>query len=220
MSADQFFNPIPKQDIQDILSKAVRANTICNVKILDRFYRLLIVKLNSTHLLIEKKSLFKIKSEKMVVQFHYNDDQYVFSALASSDEDFFKVEIPSQIFKIQRRNDFRLRVPDQITPLVRLKSHPDLKVKLIDLSLGGCRLSVKTLFSLNFTLDQDIEISLKIMDFEESHIITKLKFQNHSKELQETILGLQFENIDLEQAAQIRGVLIQIDRILRGKTED
>lgn len=220
MSSDQFFNPIDKHDIQDILSKAIRANTICNVKILDQFYRLLIVKLNSDHILIEKKSFFKIKSEKIVVQFHYKDDQYVFSTTATSDEDFFKVQIPEKIFKIQRRNDFRLRIPDQISPLVKLKSYPELKVKLIDLSLGGCRLSVKTMFPLNFKMSQDIELSLKVMDFEEPHIITKLKFQNHSKDLQETILGLQFENIDLEQAAQIRGVLIQIDRILRGKTDD
>lgn len=220
MSQSQFFNPVVDPEKSEILASACRNKILCIVKLLDRFYKVHFIKKNDQFIFIEKTNLFKVTKEKLVVQFEYQGDQFFFQSTASSNEDFFEIQPPEKLFKIQRRNDFRVTIPSVIRPELSIAAYPDLKTELVDISLGGIRLYIKTQFALELSIDQIVSIRIKVMDFEESDLKVVVKFSQFNAKDKILTLGCQFHELDVTQTSTLRNTLIQIDRILRGKTED
>lgn len=220
MSQSQFFNPISDLEKSDILSSVCRQKKLCIVKLLDRFYKVHFIKKNDQFIFIEKTNLFKVTQEKVIIQFEHQGDQYFFQSIASSNEDFFEVQPPEKMFKIQRRNDFRVTIPGAIRPELSLLTYPDLKTELVDISLGGIKLIIKTQFALEIVIDQLLSIRIKVMDFEESDLKVVVKFSQFNAKDKILTLGCQFNELDVTQTSTLRNTLIQIDRILRGKSDD
>ena len=164
--------------------------------------------------------MFKVTNEKIVVQFEHKADQYFFNSKATSHEDYFEIEIPEKIYKIQRRNDFRVTIPYSISPILKIKKIPDLKAEIIDISLGGIKFNIKTQLPLDLKKEEQLNIQIKIMDFEEADIGIIIKFLQFNAAENRLTVGCQFAELDLDQTSTLRNTLIQIDRILRGKTED
>ena len=131
MSAQQFFNLILENEKNSILDYIQKNNLECVVKIFDTYYRTQFLKTNKNNILISKKKLFKVNNEKILVSFESVGDQFFFESTAVVvDESILQLEIPGQIFKLQRRNDFRVKMPNQIRPLIKIKNYPELKTEI------------------------------------------------------------------------------------------
>jgi len=103
---------------------------------------------------------------------------------------------------------------------VKLKKYPDMKVEIRDMSLGGCKISIKTEFKLELEINTEIEMQLKVMGFEENKLYAIIKFTDFIENAKTLILGLQFVDLNSDQTTLMRTTLLQIDRILRQKSQD
>jgi c-di-GMP-binding flagellar brake protein YcgR len=220
MSAQQFFNPLLETEKNNILDYIQKNNIECVVKIFDSYYRTQFLKTNKNNILISKKNLFKITTEKILVSFDSVGDQFFFESTVTGEESILQVETPDQIFKLQRRNDFRVTIPSHIRPIIKIKKYPELKTEIRDMSLGGCKITLKTEFKLDLNLDQDSEIHIKVLNFEEKNFGVVIKFVDFVADAKTMMLGLQFKELNSDQTSLMRNTLLQIDRMLRNRTQD
>ena len=224
MSEKQFFNILLDYEKNNLISYIQKNNIECSFKIYDTYIRSQFLKTQKNEIQVFKKNTFKISSEKIIVTFESVGDQYFFESTAYSAEENTDsklfIEVPAAIYKLQRRNDFRVSIPSHLKPLIKLKDYPELKAEIRDLSLGGCRIALKTDFKLDLQLDYETQIHIKILDFEEKNLHIHIKFIDHIVDAKTTVLGLQFSTLDSDQSATMRNTLLQIDRMLRHKTEN
>lgn len=220
MNTEQFFNVILQNEQESIIDYVQKNNIECVIKIFDSYWKTQFMKTAKNNLIIQKKNNFKISAEKVIVYFESVGDQYFFETIADGEDSRLTLKLPESIFKLQRRNDFRVTIPGSIQPTIKLKNYPELKTELRDLSLGGCKVSLRTEFKLDATLDSEIRIQMKILDFDEKDLPVIIKFSEHNENTKTMILGLQFLELDSEQTSIMRNTILQIDRKLRGKTTD
>lgn len=219
MIEKQFFNPLTEDEKNDLLSFIRKHAIECTFKVFDSYWKSQFIKTSILELKINKTNRLNFQNEKITVLFEMQNDHYFFKTVGSSKDDMITLEIPEQVFKLQRRNDFRVSIPSSLSPSLSLREYPDLKTHLEDLSLGGCKIKIKTKYSLDMKLDQMVFLKLKIIDFEQERMPCTIKFMDFQKDYSSLILGLQFNNLESEQIIILRNTLIQIDRILRGKTD-
>ena len=130
------------------------------------------------------------------------------------------IALPEKIFKLQRRNDFRLTMPNNIQPIIKLKNYPELKAEVKDLSMGGCKITFKTDVDLILDLDSNTAIHIKILEFEEKNLPVTIKFIERRPDSKTVTIGLQFIDSNAERITLMRSTLLQLDRILRNKAQD
>lgn len=217
MAEKKFFNPLSDIEKADVLSFVNTHTMACTFKIYDSYWKSQFIKTANQSLKIYKTNRIQFQNEKIIILFEMQNDQFFFQTSGSSVNDEIHLKNPEEVFKLQRRNDFRVSIPASVTPIIVLKEYPDLKIHLEDLSLGGCKMKIKTQFALDLKIDQTVFLKLKIIDFEQDRLECTVKFNDFQKEYSSLILGLQFNNLDTEQTVILRNTLIQIDRILRGK---
>jgi c-di-GMP-binding flagellar brake protein YcgR len=216
----QFFNPILESEKISILEYIQNNNAECVIKVFDSFWKTQFLKTNKGHIQILKKNFIELKNEKIIVSFESVGDQFFFESVIESSDTQLVVRIPEKIFKLQRRNDFRVTIPSNIKPIVKLKKYPDLKVEIRDMSLGGCKISIKTEFKLELDVNMEIEMQMKVLEFEENKLYAVIKFTDFIENAKTLILGLQFVDLNSDQTTLMRTTLLQIDRILRQKSQD
>lgn len=216
----QFFNPILENDKISILEFIRNSNTECVIKVFDSFWKTQFIKTTKNNIQVVKKNFIKLNNEKVIVSFESVGDQFFFESVIENSDTHLVIRMPEQVFKLQRRNDFRVTIPASIKPIVKLKKYPDLKLEIRDLSLGGCKIAIKTEFKLDFAVNSEIEMQIKILEFEESKIYVDIKFVDFIADAKTLILGLQFKEFTSDQTTAVRTTLLQIDRILRQKSQD
>lgn len=86
--------------------------------------------------------------QPVVVAFSLNADRYFFTTdLRSAAGGFFSLDVSGTIFQLQRRENFRVRIPESYGTLVgigNINGHAfNLRGSVIDLSAGGCRITMK-----------------------------------------------------------------------------
>lgn len=216
----QFFNPILENEKISILEYIQNNNAECVIKVFDSYWKTQFLKTNKSHIQILKKNFIELKNEKIIVSFESVGDQFFFESVIESSETQLVVRIPEKIFKLQRRNDFRVTIPSNIKPIVKLKKYPDMKVEIRDMSLGGCKISIKTEFKLELDINTEIEMQMKVLEFEENKLYAIIKFTDFIENAKTLILGLQFVDLNSDQTSSMRTTLLQIDRILRQKSQD
>jgi c-di-GMP-binding flagellar brake protein YcgR len=219
-SEQQFFNPVLENEKTSILQYIQTTNAECVIKVFDSFWKTQFLKTKSGHIQILKKNFTEMKNEKIIVSFESVGDHFFFESVIEKSENQLVVGIPEKIFKLQRRNDFRVTIPSNIKPIVKILKSPELKVEIRDMSLGGCKLAIKTEFKLDFAVNTEIEIHLKIMEFEEKRMYAEVKFVDFIENAKTFILGIKFVELNSDQTTLMRNTLLQIDRILRQKSQD
>lgn len=219
-SEPQFFNPILENERISIIDYIQKNNIECVIKIFDSFWKTQFLKTTSQHIHVVKKNFIELKNQKVIVSFESVGDQFFFESVVEDSESQIIIKVPEKIFKLQRRNDFRVIIPSNIKPTIKLKKYPELKTELRDLSLGGCKIALKTEFKLDLPINSELEMELKVLEFEENKIYTQVKFIDYIETAKTMILGLQFLEFDSDQTSLMRNTLLQIDRILRQKPQD
>lgn len=216
----QFFNPILENEKISILEYIQNNNAECVIKVFDSYWKTQFLKTKKNQIQILKKNFIQLKNEKVIVSFESVGDQFFFESVIESSDTQLVVRIPEKIFKLQRRNDFRVTIPSNIKPVVKLKKYPDMKVEIRDMSLGGCKISIKTEFKLELDVNMEIEMQMKVLEFEENKLFAIIKFTDFIENAKTLILGLQFVDLNSDQTTLMRTTLLQIDRILRQKSQD
>ncbi len=220
MAEQQFFNPLTDDESSEIIDYIQNNNIACTIRIYDNYINTQFLKNQMMNIAVYKKNTFAITSEKIIVTFESVGDQFFFESVASSEESSLIISLPEKIFKLQRRNDFRVAIPSSIRPVIKLRNYPELKTEIRDMSLGGCKIALRTEFKLDLNLNQECTIEIKVLDFDEKNLPVVIKFIDFVQENKTTLIGLQFVSFNSEQTALMRNTLLQIDRLLRHKTQD
>ena len=109
--------------------------------------------------------------------------------------------MPRQVYRFQRRQAFRVRAPDRLSPSVRLR-HPalpemQLSLRVLDLSIGGCALLLpddvpelragSTIHGARFELDPSTQFTAAL----QLHHISSMRGEAHGLSL-----GCEFKQLD------------------------
>jgi hypothetical protein len=228
MNEKQYFNKISASEASSLILHIQKNNTPCICKIFDNSTKTFFLKNNKFEIQIFKKSKISVKNEKVIVSFEALGDYFFFETVATSIDPYIENEIGCilvmsqsvDIYKLQRRNDFRVPILNHLKQNTRLKNHSDFKTELRDLSLGGCKIAITTNSKLNITIDTETELYLSILDFEEKDLSVSIKFIDYSLESKIALIGLKFLELNSDQTTMLRNTLLQLDRMARNKSND
>lgn len=124
---------------------------------------------------------FKFKQGQLIVQFTVNTQKYIAQVPAKKAGEFLALSMEKKLFRVQRREFFRLRLPQTFRGVVQI---PELfgspfnqSFHLVDLSGGGCRVDLPP-------LDIDIKSGtvfkgiLKLPNRPDFAVICTVRYQN------------------------------------------
>lgn len=180
----------------------------------------IIAKKNSRHLNIFKFNFQNYEDEAVICSFEINAEKYFFRSIISSNLHDLVLQIPEQIFQLQRRDDFRVIVPagSSYDCMIQLVDGMPLKLlaEVRDLSLGGCQLII---VKVDFHLQRDskIEFNFKMGLVERENISCVVRHVHRIQNDKKIAMGLKFQNSDADFLTDMQGLLVQLDRIHRGK---
>lgn len=216
-----FFTKIDTPKMNDVIDFLIHNGTEIVIKIKNQHYKSKILnRRTSTLFSIYKFSLINFQNEEIVCSFEIKDDKYFFKSHLTSTNAEFKILIPIDIFQLQRRNDFRINVPAGMTAACEIKTinmfKNPMKVELRDLSLGGCMIAFPSR-KLKISLKDEVEIKIKLHQFDEENIPTIAKHIKIIDATETTLVGLQFVSADAMFLTELQGLLFFLDRVHRGK---
>jgi len=166
---------------------------------------------------------FDFSNEEVICSFQYKDEIYFFKSYLNNSKTDYIIELPGEIFQLQRRNDFRVSMPigasqtctiNYCRGIVR-----NVNVAIRDLSLGGCQLSASAR-DIEIASGDEFDISFKVYQYE----FTKMKLQTRHvkviKEQESLLIGASFLPMDGDTMGELRSLLMFLDRKGRGKKDD
>lgn len=120
----------------------------------DVMIRLRVRRFEKTQLLVCEKmeSFASPGDERLTMSFSIDNEKYFFQAklAATEDENFWEINGNTDLYKLQRRDSFRIRIPGAIKATAILKN-TDTKLvfatgNVVDLSGGGCKIHLPGIF--------------------------------------------------------------------------
>lgn len=145
--------------------------------------------------------------------FRKDQDLYFFSGSYLVRSHYIEIKMPLKIFKIQRRENFRVHVPVNVIQKIILKKTPLVKCILKDLSLGGCKLELMTPLENSYQIQEIIDIKLTLFELEEQILSCKIVYKSFKEN--KLTLGLQFEKIEARLRQSLQFVIFKLDRLTR-----
>lgn len=210
-----FFTPVTSDLYQEIMDNLRKNNVPVTFKLANAHAKSNFVPVEDAELGIIRKFESDLVDTPIMCSFTYNDNKYFFKAKATSHEVYFFLNFPEKIYKIQRRNNFRLNVPSFLDHVIKIIEYPKLECRLADISLGGCRIEIATPTELELIDETDVTIEINIVHSEIKNLAATIVFNKFSSETQKQIVGFQFGQMTAEQTAHLHTTLIQVDRAVR-----
>lgn len=210
-----FFTPVSSDLYQEIMDNLRKNNVPVVFKLANAHAKSNFVPVEDAELGIIRKFDSDLVDTPIMCSFTYSNNKYFFKSKATSTDVYFFLNFPEKIYKIQRRNNFRLSVPNFLDHKINIIEFPSLESRLIDISLGGCRLEISTQNELELIDETDITIEINILHSEIKDLVATIVFNQFSPELQKQTVGLQFGQISADQTAHLHTTLIQVDRAVR-----
>lgn len=223
MSADiQFYNIINATKFKETIEFLVHNQTSFTLKIRSKHVRSKVInKKNDRELLIYKFNFEDFASESVICSFEIKAEKYFFKSEITTNKLNLVIQIPQEIFQLQRRDDFRIVVPVGSAYECCIRTIDGRPVKLNaevrDLSLGGCQIgTLKT----DYHLQRDVEIgfNFKMNHIDRENIYCSVRHVENVMHNTKVIMGLKFKSSDADFLADMQALLVQLDRIHRGKT--
>ncbi len=217
-----FYKLLDQMNYNETLDFLLHNQTDITLKINGRHFKSkILTKSGANQFFIYKFNFESYAQDVAVCSFEISAEKYFFKSHISSQSAALVIIIPTEIFKLQRRNDFRVAVPATIPYLCEIKSirnsSLNLKSEIRDLSLGGCQLSVK-LTGSNLHRGDDLYLKIKIHSFEWESIKCQCKHASSKKNDSKYSVGLKFLESSAAFITDLQTLLVQLDRIHRGKT--
>ncbi len=162
------------------------------------------------------------QNEQVICNFRIKEDLYFFRSFLNATKTDYTIDIPTELFQLQRRNDFRISIPMGLNYECFISTingqEKNVAIELRDLSLGGCQISApateveiipETLFNINFTIDR----------FEFLNLELKARHVKYIDNQDNVIIGASFLDIKGEKLTEMQSLLMYIDRFARGKSK-
>lgn len=219
MSDNQFFVAVDAIELNDVLEFLFNKNTEVNVKVGGSHTKTNFVPTYKKELVVINKFQTKFERQPVICNFDLKGDQFFFKSHCEVQDHGIVIDVPNKIFKLQRRNNFRINIPLTMPQTVQIKEKPQLKVICRNVSLGGALLSLTAMKSDDFKLNDIIHVSISIFDFQEKNIESIVRFVDYKEHSQTVLMGVQFLELDSDQSSELQKTLIRIDRSLRGKDD-
>lgn len=222
MSQQSFFKIIDQMAKTELVSFMEHNKTELTIKILGKYVKTSVLyKKNETHLSLNKFGFYDFSNEKATCSFQVNNEKYLFQSHLTSTTSDYVLEIPENIYQLQRRNNYRVVMPSgqiylcEILPLAKDK----IKAEIRNLSLGGCKLSVAGPLP-GLKQDDELFLNLKLDKFEFQKIqllVRRIRFIDSANT---TLIATSFKNPDHVMLSELQTMLVFLDRVHRGKNID
>ncbi len=165
------------------------------------------------------RSSFKLStSTQVVVQMSTGEDKYLCLSTCHPSGDGFCLDMEGQIFKLQRREEFRLKIPSgyyAILKILLIANHPiDGNLPLVDLSAGGCKVEVKANFYKAQTGDR-FRAELRLKGREPIFVNGNIRYiSKHPLYSQQQVWGVEFSDMSTQLKDKLAGFTMDIYREL------
>ncbi|MBC7741110.1 MAG: PilZ domain-containing protein [Bdellovibrionaceae bacterium] len=225
MNQPSFFNQLSESNAKEAFEFIVRNQSNLIMKVNDTYHKTkMLSKKSDREFSVYRFNFKKYQAEPIVCSFDIKDDKYYFKSTLKATDAELLLGYPNQLFQLQRRNDFRVNIPSNVTYLCELKTIDgrslNIMTELRDLSLGGCLVSIKDAADLNVEQDSKVVIHIKVNEFDNANILTTAKHIKVIKESRILQLGLKYIDPSAELLSELQTLLMQLDRIHRRKDDD
>lgn len=154
----------------------------------------------------------------LTCHFTLHNEIYFFTSKTTFNEAAILFSSPNIVYKIQRRDNFRVSIPKTMTQHLEFESAKQLKIKLIDLSLGGCNITVTypDILTINLLkLGYEIALKMTFLSFDQQTFYCKIKFIKDDPKTRTLSLGLEFEKLKAKEIQDMQSNIFKIDRLNR-----
>ncbi len=224
MSQQTFFSKIDSTKMLEVIEFLIHNGTELVLKVKNQHYKSKILSRRTTTLFeIYKFSFISFLNEEVTCSFEIREEKYFFKSVLTSTNAEFKILIPKEIFQLQRRSDFRVTVPIGVAYTCEIVRINDMRgsylVELRDISLGGCQIAYPSK-AFKLSDNDEVILKLKMNQFENEKIITFVKHIKTIPAVETNLVGLRFDTPDAAFLTELQGLLVNLDRIHRGKSYD
>lgn len=152
---------------------------------------------------------------EVILMFHVYEEKYLMRTECRPSGKYLFVDIANSLYRLQRRNDFRIKIPVSYRASVRIKhinSKPDDQdLVVLDLSAGGCRVQIGDQIAIQ--LDDFLEGELKLAYLDPIPINCYVRFIGRpSGEKDKLILGLQFAKFGPLTKTRLTSIVMDVYR--------
>lgn len=227
MSIESFFNKISPNAAKTLLDKLINEKYDLTIKVESRQFvkTKIISKKNETEIKIEKFNSDEHSNSPVTCLFQSGSDRYFFYSFLKTTTNDWLLAVPKEIFQLQRRDNFRMQVPIGTRyncDIVYINGRSSkVAVDIRDMSLGGCLLSISGNASdHNIKANSEIDIYLKLDKFEFTRLPLIVKHVKFIQQQKTSSLGTSFVDPDSNTLANLQSLLLYLDRIHRGKSNE
>ena len=223
MENTSFYNKISQVAFKDILEFLVHNNTEISLKVFGNYIKTNIDAIkDEKQFRIQKFSSSDFSDEPVTGAFQIKDDCYFFKSLLTNYGSDFAIDIPTDIYQLQRRNDYRVVMPIGVVYKCKLLTVNEvnnlLSVEIRDLSLGGCLIALPGMSSELKAADK-IELFLQLDKFEFQKLQLEVKHIKFIESQNTTSVGAAFLDPESDVRSQLLGLLMHLDRVKHRKTD-
>jgi hypothetical protein len=218
MSDSSFYNKINQVAADELVDFLGHNQTELVIKIQGQYVKTHVnSKKSDRNLGLNKFSTYDFSNEPIVCSFQVKEDLYFFKSFMSSTNLDYALEVPADIYQLQRRNDYRVSMPLGMAYKCETLDRKKIKVEIRDLSLGGCQISLNGHFP-EIKKDDEVRIYLKLDRFEFPSIALLAKHVKVIESQNNTLIGASYLEPDGPFLAELQAMIMYLDRIHRGKS--
>lgn len=216
-----FYNLVDPEDQQHILNVLLKNKAELAIKINDIHRRAKIIGKHGTNaFLISKLGVVNFKNERVSGSFELERKKYFFKTSLTTTPDGPTVQIPTELFQLQRRDNFRVTVPIGVPYRAEIQSingkKTFVKVEIRDVSLGGCLIVFKK-EKVEIEKKDELQLNIKMLDLDKELIVCTAKHVVMLADDTKVQIGLNFTDPEGDFLTDLQSLLIHLDRIHRGK---
>lgn len=156
-----------------------------------------------------------IKYSELNCHFTHKNDMYFFKSQGQLIENKLHLSMPETIFKLQRRENFRVYTTAGASQSVVLPEALRYTAQLKNISLSGCQISLNESdfekAQMFFQTDSHLKVKIQLFDFIKT-FDCKVKFIEKSKEPEALLLGLHFEDLSADTTEDLQAAVFKLDR--------
>lgn len=220
MNQLNFFSPLDSEKRTELLTYLGQAGSELRIKLVEQYYKSKILQKKTEDIFsIYKFIPGKFQKQEAIFSFDGPDGKYFFKSAITTENSELTLKLPEEIFKLSRRNDFRidLHTGNGYACLVASvnRAKKSIAAELRNISMGGLQVALAA-SELAANKDDEIELDLTIKDFEWKKIKTIAKqVRVDNKDGDVLILGLQYKDPEADFLTEIQSALMYLDRVHR-----
>lgn len=223
MSDESFYNKINQVAHKDVIDFLDHNNSEITIKILGQYIKTNInSRKDENQLSIQKFNSHDFLNEPISCVFQIKDDRYFFRSFLKSGSSDYIIDIPADIYQLQRRNDYRVAMPIGVNykcKIVGVNNNKALiSVEIRDMSLGGCLISIPGISS-EYKEDDKLDLFLQLDKFEFPKLQVVIKHLKPIEPQNTTLIGSSFSETESDIRAQLLALLMHLDRVKRRKAQ-